>query len=93
MSPIETLSLSTVQPRDQAAPLGSRTERPSDEPPVALPPSMSLDERLVQIESRLIAWALNLADGNKTRAAEILKIKRSTLGDRISRCRLNGYDL
>jgi DNA-binding protein Fis len=54
---------------------------------------MSLDERLIQIEFELIAWAMDLAGGNKTRAAEILKIKRSTLGDRINRCRLNGYAL
>ena len=61
--------------------------------PVSLPPCMSLDERMIQIESGLIGWALGLAGGNKTKAAEILKIRRSTLGDRIIRCRLNGYDL
>jgi|TARA_B100001964_G_scaffold243667_2_gene322327 DNA-binding protein Fis len=54
---------------------------------------MSLDDRLIQLESGLIRWALGLTRGNKTKAAAILKIKRSTLGDRISRCRLNGYDL
>ena len=47
----------------------------------------------MRVESGLIGWALGLAGGNKTRAAAILKIKRSTLGDRINRCRLNGYDL
>jgi len=54
---------------------------------------MSLDDRLIQIESGLIGWALSLTGGNKTKAAAVLKIKRSTLGDRINRCRLNGYDL
>ena len=76
------------------------TDRPSemtgrhpDHAPVSLPPSMSLDDRLIQIESGLIGWALSLTGGNKTKAAAVLKIKRSTLGDRINRCRLNGYDL
>ncbi|HJN46380.1 MAG: hypothetical protein CL477_18950 [Acidobacteria bacterium] len=67
--------------------------RHPDHTPVSLPPSMSLDDRLIQLESGLIRWALGLTRGNKTKAAAILKIKRSTLGDRISRCRLNGYDL
>jgi DNA-binding NtrC family response regulator len=30
-----------------------------------------------------------VSSGNKSRAAELLRIKRSTLGDRINRCRLN----
>jgi DNA-binding protein Fis len=29
---------------------------------------------------------LKVADGNKSKAAELLNIKRSTLGDRITRC-------
>lgn len=66
---------------------------PPGDAAVTLPPSMSLDDRLMQIESGLIAWALGLTDGNKSKAAEILKIRRSTLGDRINRCRLSGYDL
>ena len=72
---------------------GEPVERVPASPLVSLPPTMSLDDRLIQIESGLISWALSLTGGNKTRAAEILKIKRSTLGDRITRCRLNGYDL
>ena len=43
----------------------------------------SLDERLNQVESQIIAAALRTANGNKSRAAELLRIKRSTLGDRI----------
>ena len=35
-------------------------------------------------------WALKASDGNKSRAAELLQIKRSTLGDRINRCGLGG---
>ncbi len=67
--------------------------RHPDDAVVSLPPSMSLDDRLMQIESGLIGWALGLTGGNKSKAATILKIRRSTLGDRINRCRLNGYDL
>ena len=77
-------------PTDHSAVMAGR--RP-DDAVVSLPPSMSLDDRLMQIESQLIGWALGLTDGNKSQAAAILKIRRSTLGDRINRCRLNGYDL
>jgi transcriptional regulator with GAF, ATPase, and Fis domain len=50
--------------------------------------SISLDDRLREVESNLISWALKVSDGNKSRAAELLSIKRSTLGDRIARCGL-----
>ena len=48
--------------------------------------SISLDDRLKEVESNLISWALKVSDGNKSKAAELLNIKRSTLGDRIARC-------
>jgi transcriptional regulator with GAF, ATPase, and Fis domain len=48
--------------------------------------SISLDERLREVESTLIGWALKVSGGNKSRAAELLQIKRSTFGDRINRC-------
>jgi two-component system, NtrC family, response regulator len=48
--------------------------------------SISLDDRLREVESNLISWALKVSDGNKSKAAELLNIKRSTLGDRIARC-------
>ncbi len=51
-------------------------------------PSISLDDRLREVESNLITWALKVSDGNKSKAAELLSIKRSTLGDRIARCGL-----
>jgi len=54
----------------------------------AEPVGVSLDDRLLEVESNLIAWALKVSDGNKSRAAELLSIKRSTLGDRITRCGL-----
>src|SRR5215831_5842450 len=53
---------------------------------VSEPSSLSLDDRLREVESNLSAWALKVSDGNKSRAAELLSIKRSTLGDRIARC-------
>ncbi len=49
---------------------------------------ISLDERLREFEASLISWALNVSRGNKSKAARLLQIKRSTLGDRINRCGL-----
>jgi DNA-binding NtrC family response regulator len=57
-------------------------------PVTEAPKSISLDDRLKEVESNLIGWALKVADGNKSKAAELLSIKRSTLGDRIARCGL-----
>ncbi len=67
--------------------------QPSDAPAAepALPHEaapIALDDRLRALESNLIAWALKVSNGNKSRAAELLQIKRSTLGDRIARCGL-----
>ncbi len=62
--------------------------------PAALPGTsqdaraISLDDRLREVETTLIRWALKVSGGNKSRAAELLQIKRSTLGDRINRCGL-----
>ncbi len=47
---------------------------------------IALDDRLRELEASLITWALKVSNGNKSRAAELLQIKRSTLGDRIARC-------
>ena len=69
------------------APLESRRRQPpchrSPDAPI------SLDDRLREVEANLIAWALNASNGNKSRAAELLQIKRSTLGDRIKHCGLD----
>ena len=64
--------------------------------PATAPPPMdmesgapiSLDDRIRDLEANLIGWALKVSRGNKSRAAELLQIKRSTLGDRINRCGL-----
>ena len=53
------------------------------------PAPISLDDRLREVEASLITWALQVSSGNKSKAAELLKIKRSTLGDRINRCGMN----
>jgi transcriptional regulator with GAF, ATPase, and Fis domain len=52
---------------------------------------VALDDRLHELESNLILWALKVSKGNKSKAAELLQIKRSTLGDRINRCGI-GHD-
>ena len=54
------------------------------------PAGVSLDDRLREVESNLISWALKVSGGNKSKAAELLTIKRSTLGDRIKKLGL-GY--
>jgi len=46
----------------------------------------------IEVESHLITWALKVSHGNKSKAAELLQIKRSTLGDRINRCGLSGSE-
>lgn len=50
---------------------------------------ISLRDRLRVHETRLIRWALKQTNGNRSRAAALLQIKRSTLGDRIKRCGLH----
>jgi transcriptional regulator with PAS, ATPase and Fis domain len=54
----------------------------------AHPSAVSLDDRLKDVESNLITWALKVSGGNKSKAAELLSIKRSTLGDRIKKLNL-----
>lgn len=48
-------------------------------------PSVHLDEELRVLERGLIEWALAIADGNRSKAAHLLHIKRSTLCDRMQR--------
>jgi two-component system response regulator AtoC len=56
------------------------------------PSPVALDDRLRELESSLITWALKVSKGNKSKAAELLQVKRSTLGDRINRCGLGRLD-
>lgn len=71
-------------------------QSPDVAPPVIpsseAPEPISLDDRLREVEANLIGWALKVSGGNKSRAAELLKIKRSTLGDRINRCGLGSSE-
>jgi two-component system, NtrC family, response regulator len=50
---------------------------------------LSLDDRIREVETNLISWALKASGGNKSKAATLLKVKRSTLGDRISKLGLD----
>jgi len=59
--------------------------------PEAAARPIALDDRLRLVEANLIAWALTATAGNKSRAAALLGIKRSTLGDRIARCAADGH--
>jgi DNA-binding NtrC family response regulator len=59
-----------------------------DSSPESTVTPISLDDRLRELETALITWALKMTGGNKSQAAALLKIKRSTLGDRINRCGL-----
>jgi two-component system, NtrC family, response regulator len=56
--------------------------------PAEVAAPIALDDRIRELESNLISWALRVSKGNKSRAAELLQVKRSTLGDRIARCGL-----
>jgi|GEM_PF-6898109 len=51
----------------------------------APPARPSLDDRLREIEAEIIGSALRATGGNKSRAASMLHIKRTTLTDRIHR--------
>jgi transcriptional regulator with PAS, ATPase and Fis domain len=72
-----------------AAPIAHPTD--GTRGPVGTKP-ISLDDRLKEVETNLIGWALKATGGNKSKAAELLQIKRSTLGDRINRCGLGHID-
>jgi transcriptional regulator with GAF, ATPase, and Fis domain len=54
-----------------------------------LPVAISMDDRLAAMEVSLISWALRASGGNKSMAAGLLRMKRSTLGDRIKRLGLS----
>ncbi len=86
---IQTCTCGTVRVGCLAASVlfgAAGSEERSPLPVLEPPKSISLDDRLKEVETNLIAWALKVSDGNKSKAAELLNIKRSTLGDRIARC-------
>ncbi|HEX7088398.1 MAG TPA: sigma-54 dependent transcriptional regulator [Vicinamibacterales bacterium] len=86
-----------VVPVAETAPEPAARVEEAPPPPAPLPdPSpwtsgpFSLDDHLRHEEARLIARALADSRGNKSRAARLLGIKRSTLGDRIERLKASG---
>jgi transcriptional regulator with PAS, ATPase and Fis domain len=75
-----------IRPRAAASPLVT-VSTPVDVPDEST--SVFLDERIRALERSLIGWALRATNGNRSKAAARLHIKRSTLGDRIRRCGLD----
>ena len=65
--------------------LPARVQRAAATKLLLAQPSPGLDAHLREIESKLIVGALVDSAHNRSRAARLLKIKRSTLGDRIRR--------
>ena len=68
--------------------VGAAAPAVAHEEPASAPPSLgagSLEERLSELEVELITRALRTSRGNKTKAAALLNVKRSTLGDRIKK--------
>jgi two-component system response regulator AtoC len=90
----QTCTCGTVRVGCIAASILFRAGAQAPDAAMALPPPsgpaapVALDDRLRELESNLILWALKVSNGNKSKAAELLQIKRSTLGDRINRCGL-----
>ena len=76
-SPVALPAIATIAPAPTAR---------ADEADTASAAGVPLDEYLRRVEARLISEALATSRGNKSRAARILGVKRSTLGDRIARC-------
>jgi DNA-binding NtrC family response regulator len=88
----QTCTCNTVRVGCMPASIMFHTQTQSAPPPVEAslhPAPVSLDERLQEVESHLITWALKVSHGNKSKAAELLQIKRSTLGDRIRKLGLD----
>jgi DNA-binding NtrC family response regulator len=81
------LELPMVAPPVALPPVFDTAVAALPEAPAADTP-ISLDDRIRELEASLIGWALKTSNGNKSRAAELLQVKRSTLGDRINRCGL-----
>ena len=67
---------------------GARPKAAATALPAVLPAPdgpVSLYERIHAVEIASITWALKTAQGNKSKAAALLNVKRSTLGDRIKK--------
>jgi DNA-binding NtrC family response regulator len=87
---LEVLPIDRNQPAD--VPKGSgfpAPKAPARSGAEALGRGETLDDRLRHIETVLITAALEQSRGNKSKAADLLGVKRSTLGDRIARLALD----
>lgn len=71
-----------------------RSPRPGEEGAIDFPEEgLDLQAKLDSLERRYIEASLKKCGGNKSRAAELLGLKRSTLGDRIARLGIRtGHD-
>ena len=88
----QTCTCSRVRCGCMPASIMFHTQMQSVPPPLETPShpaAVSLDTRLQEVESHLITWALKASRGNKSKAAELLQTKRSTLGDRIRKLGLD----
>ena len=82
------------QPMDLTAPtVVPSTVHAEIRRPMGIATPIALDDRIRELESNLISWALKASNGNKSKAAALLRVKRSTLGDRIARCGLEHASL
>jgi len=86
---VERLSILVVAEVIDVEALPTKVRAPratAPELPIAFPDDgLDLPATLAQIEQRLIEQALQKADGNKTRAAELLGLNRTTLGEKLKR--------
>ena len=75
-------SVSSASPR---APLAGVDDQGGSGAPDRADDAISLYDRIHAVEVASITWALRTAGGNKSKAAALLNVKRSTLGDRIKK--------
>jgi transcriptional regulator with GAF, ATPase, and Fis domain len=75
--------VSAMGPQEGRAAPGDGT--PAPEVASTNAPGGSLYERIHAVEVASITWALRATGGNKSKAAALLNVKRSTLGDRIKK--------
>jgi DNA-binding NtrC family response regulator len=76
-------AVGAVRPRETRTTTGSAA--PPLDASLTPVPSASLYERIHAVEVASIVWALRETGGNKSKAAALLNVKRSTLGDRIKK--------
>jgi len=80
--------LFTAATHDPMTPAREACDAPSLPADAEPADALSLDDRVLAFERGLLQRALAATGGNKTAAAKLLRIKRSTLGDRLARCGL-----